>query len=137
MGSSREFVTGLPVMRRSLIATLLCASFAFQLALAGGEACVMPEPPDGGVAMAVGMEGEESLDVASGSEDAEHAACIQRTSRATPASCALMVSCAASYIAVPGDATDIAPRRSSRAEAPLVTEPASPSYPPEPPPPRV
>lgn len=136
-------------MRRSLVAMLLSASFAFQLLLAGaGSMCVMPS--GGANTAAVVMTGGTSdagmPDMAmpgmprnDGTPESSHghapngAPCDQP---GTPAACPVMAPCAGGFIAI------ASPTGAVPAEVPVgvvvsaATAPSSRTVPPEPPPPR-
>lgn len=127
-------------MRRSLVATLVSATFALQMLVAEGVACVtsgsaedvtMAAMPGTDAAMAV-MPPPPSHG-ATQQDHPHHPPCDQPT---VPASCQLMAPCAVSFIVVTAAASDTEWQVSTRVVPTRALEPSSRTDPPESPPPR-
>jgi hypothetical protein len=127
-------------MIRSLVATLVSATFAFQMLGAEGVACVTSgSAEDVTMAAMLGMDAALAMTPPPASQGAtqedypHHAPCDQPT---VPASCQLMAPCAVSFIVVTAAASDTEWQVSTRVVPTRALEPSSRTDPPEFPPPR-
>lgn len=127
-------------MTRTLVATLLSATFALQMLVVEGVACVASgSAGDAAMAAMPGMDAAMAVmppppsHGATHRDDPHHPPCDQPT---VPVSCQLMAPCAVSLLVVTASASDTERPVSTRVVPTRALEPSSRTDPPESPPPR-